>query len=875
MRSAVEAPPAPPRTAASGSGGGVLRTPPWTRAPWLPLRQPAVLLAVIGACAILACAAASPALFLSSASSAAMQRIAAAECADASHVAVRITTDTGTEPDLRRRVESAFAAKGLGRPAQTMVTASSLQLEAGDAGRRVALISRPGLLGQVTPLAGRPGAAGVWLPRSVAGPLRPGDQVRINGAALPVAGIYRDLFDEPVRPSWCSYRGLFTAAGGPAPAPLALVPDPAEYRRAAGDAITEFTFEVAAPQVGETLSRTRVGAEAQTAAYAAARVRPADDFASRNSGPGQLPAFVERATLIRDGLRGPVLPIGLGGTLLALLLVAAAGSYWADRRRAEVRLLSARGVGPAALAAKAVLELALPALAGAVLGWVLARWLVAVVGPSPTLDEGGPAQAALTAGVLLLVGLALLGLVAGLRSRNATERPIGARRSVLAAVPWELVLLAASGGLYLLLRRGDAVVVEQNVAQVNLLVVAFPLLFILGAAVLVVRVLTGLLPLLTRRAGGLPPALYLAARRIGASRAIGTVLLATACAPVATMVYAAALTDTSRTTLAAKAAVFAGGEAAVSTTDPLRRTAATDAAGTVVIRYLYPRYQGQDVTVLAIDPDTFAGTAFWDDRFAGRSLPELMDLLRGPAAAGRVPALVVDRGPLPDGFELGLGTTTARFDVAGTARVFPGRRLPQPLVIVDRSRLGTVDPYAGTSNELWTRGDPRAAEAAVAAQGARLFDVVDRESVFRAADFLGIAWTFDYLGALAVLVGLVAIGGLLLYVETRQRSRVASYALGRRMGMTRAIHLRSLLAELGLLLGLAYLVGAGLAWAAVELVYRLLDVDVSRPPAPLLTTPVPALAAGAVAAVVVTLATSLYAQRAADRGDVAEVLRLS
>ena len=112
---------------------------------------------------------------------------------------------------------------------------------------------------------------------------------------------------------------------------------------------------------------------------------------ARNSG-GQLPELTERAALIRDGLRGPVLPIALGGTLLALLLVGAAGSYWADRRYAEVRLLSARGVGPAPLAGKAVLELALPAVVGTVLGWALARRLVTALGPSPDLDPRRPGR---------------------------------------------------------------------------------------------------------------------------------------------------------------------------------------------------------------------------------------------------------------------------------------------------------------------------------------------------------------------------------------------------------------------------------------------------------------------------------------------------
>ncbi|MEN3359253.1 MAG: putative transport system permease protein, partial [Mycobacteriales bacterium] len=128
--------------------------------------------------------------------------------------------------------------------------------------------------------------------------------------------------------------------------------------------------------------------------------------------------------------------------------------------------------------------------------------------------------------------------------------------------------------------------------------------------------------------------------------------------------------------------------------------------------------------------------------------------------------------------------------------------------------------------------------------------------------------------ALAALVGLVAIGGLLLYLETRQRSRIAAYALGRRMGLTRATHLRSLLAELATLLITAFLVGGALAWAAVLLVYRRLDVDTNRPPGPLLTVPTAALLGGGLAVLAVAAAASLYAQRAADRNNVAEVLRL-
>ena len=94
VRTAAESPPAPPRSSPSAprrrSGGGIILLPPWTRAPLLPFRQPAVILAVLGAAAILACASASAALFLSSASSESLRRIVAAECADAADATVRV-----------------------------------------------------------------------------------------------------------------------------------------------------------------------------------------------------------------------------------------------------------------------------------------------------------------------------------------------------------------------------------------------------------------------------------------------------------------------------------------------------------------------------------------------------------------------------------------------------------------------------------------------------------------------------------------------------------------------------------------------------------------------------------------------------------------
>ncbi|HST67919.1 MAG TPA: hypothetical protein VLM05_22300, partial [Mycobacteriales bacterium] len=756
---------------------------------------------------------------------------------------------------------------------------------------RSRLVYRADAVANLPRLPGSVGGPGVWLPEylkvrlgvptgstiTVTGP-----QVRDPGpAAVPVpvrvVGYYKNFYDVPLPAYWCSY-GFFVlpeVVQSDVPAPLVVASDPATFSRLAGARDVDAEWVSPVDTAGETVTRGRDVSARQVAAYGAAGLAVPQDIGRTQGGTGQFPALTGRAELIRDGLRGPVLPIALGGTLLALLLVGAAGSYWADRRFAEVRLLSARGVGPGALAGKAAAELALPAVAGTVLGALLARWLVARLGPSPDLDPGAYRQAAAVAAAGLLAGLALLGLVAGIRARNATERPVGSRRSRLALVPWELVLLGGAAATYVALQRGRSVVVVQNVAQVNLLVVLFPLLFILGGSVLAVRLLTLLLPVLSGRAGRLPAAWYLAARRLTASRVAAVVLLAATASPIAIAVYAAGLTAGSEQTLEAKAELFTGAHVSVGANNHVARTPQTDRIGTLVTRYNYGRLDADTpVAVLAVDPDTLLRTAYWRTEFGG-SLATLLATLTGPAPDGRVPAIVVDpRNEVGLTADIPLGTSTARVAQVATASLFPGRRLPYPMIIVAKSRLGPVDPHAGATDELWTNGPGAAAEAEILRQDKLIFYTVDQKLIFSKADYLGITWTFGYLTALAGLVGLVAVGALLLYVETRQRSRTAAYALGRRMGLSRATHLRSLLAELGLLLGVAYGVGVGLSRVGLGLVHGLLDVDPARPPTPLLVLPTRVLLGAAIAIAVVATLTALYAQRVADRPHPSEVLRL-
>jgi putative ABC transport system permease protein len=882
------------------------RLAPWTRAPLLGLRQPAAVVAVLVTTAILACAVASAPLFLSSARSGALQQQLAERCAEAgwgqtgAFVAqVRNGRPTGARFDgatLDAALEQGWRETGH----DSVPVMATGDIGSSDSGPEAGLVRdaagtalsipgtvfyRPGAVDDVERVdAG--GGSGVWVPQSWAdqASIAAGDTITVADSTVTVAGRYTDLFATTPSAAWCDYRQLYandTSANNPPPA-LLLATDPETFDRlAAGFGGVSTLRQV--PTDPATLSvsdvRTLLGDQARAQADA-----DVGDDDVEGALPGtRLAEAADRAGLIERGLRGPVLPVAVAGALLALVLVAAAGSFWADRRATEVRLLAARGVGPVPLAGKAALELGLPALVGAALGWAASRLLVTGLGPSDDLDPAA-ARAGVWAGVAaFVVGLGAAALVAGLRARSTAERPLGAAPRWPARVPWELALLLAAGWCWVLLQDRDAVVSRANVAQVNGLLVAFPLLAVAGAAVLLGRLVTALLPRLRRWAGRRSPAVFLAVNRLGAARlATGTLLVAVTL-PVAVLGYTTTLTASSQRTLDAKIGVQIGADAAATTVTRLAPTPEVLAAGTYVLRYegstgvgTVPgsRARGRpDVQVLAVDPTSFAGTAFWDGSFADESLPELMAALQGPEVDGRLP--VVAAGVAAGDPDLQLGSVAVPAQVVAQARVLPGRRADAPVVLVDAGRLPEVQRGAGAerSAELWVRGDPSAAVEALARAGATNIRTLDPAAVAQRANFLGITWTFGYLAALAVFVGVIAVGGLLLYLEARSRTRVSGYVMARRLGLTRGAHLRSLLVELGGVAVLGSLLGGVLAAGAVALVYRRLDVDLVRPPTPLLDVPWSALAGSVVVVLVVAGLAALYAQRAADRADPASVLR--
>jgi len=283
-------------------------------------------------------------------------------------------------------------------------------------------------------------------------------------------------------------------------------------------------------------------------------------------------------------------------------------------------------------------------------------------------------------------------------------------------------------------------------------------------------------------------------------------------------------------------------------------------------------FAGHNEAVRAISGHEHERNAFWDLRFADLPLEDLIGLLARQDDSGAVSALAVGApaGEQDLVFEPDQAITVT---VLATPNVFPGTHVNASLIIVDAARLGQIGEGADLRTEFWTRGAAGPVLDQLDAQQVRVFTVFDRDRVFLVANFLGVSFTFGYLGALAAFIAVIGLAGPLLYVETRQRARTAAYVFARRMGLSRRPHASAIRRELGVLLGVGIAVGGALAAVAIAISYQRFDIDPARPPTQLLTMPLPSYALGLAGAIAVTIAVSAYAQRVTDKADESAVLR--
>ena len=868
----------------------LLRTAPWRRAPLALLRQPALLLTVGAVALVLGLAAAVGPLFLASTSSAIVQEDLTEGCPTVAGLRVAgfgRFSDNGPMTIASRDAALRGALAGIDHLQPTTFTAVGppipVSRPSGPDDIRVRLVHRTDIEEQIEVVEDA-GGDGAWIPERAAGELGIGAGGTMTllptpGATdeLRVRGVYRDIAS-PLPPTWCAQeRTVYPAGPGEAPDRLMFV-DRATYDRldvAVGGSASRLIWETSIDRRGLTLPDVeRTSVELGAIATALRSGSPLEAEIVPFGVQLYLPDYVRVWQDTRDAVREGVLPIVLTAVAISLLFLISVARSWTEQRRATIDLLVQRGVSPAWISTSALLELALPIIVFALGGWALGIVALRAVGPSPLLDPRSVQEALTLTVVLAAAGLALATLAVLVAVRRIEQD--GARvRAGAVAVLAELGLLLAAGLVYARVVEHDDRLLSQRGAtpRIDVLHLLFPILLIVGAGAVAVRLLVLLLPVLRRVGARWPVAAMLGVRRLAGSRHAVHVLGLAAVVATGLVAASSIVVSSADATLYAKSAVFVGGDVAARTPDAVELPAPLHGRATLVTRYVnVTGPDGEPADLIGIDPATFADGAFWDDSLADVPLADLLAEL-GPATARGVPVIAVGRAGLGGDLGLGVGARAVQVPVvtAARARAFPGER-SKPLYVgstaalaaFDESDFAEVWAASGTADELVDV--LRAAEVTV-------WGDVTADGVLTVGSFRTTAWTFGFLRALGSLIAVLTVAAVVAHVVARERRGRLGYAIARRCGLTARSYALSLGIELAMLLTSAFVVGGGLGWIAAATTHHRLDGLRRLPPDPLFRVPGATLALAAAVSLAVVLLGARMAQRTSERADIVGVLR--
>jgi hypothetical protein len=178
-------------------------------------------------------------------------------------------------------------------------------------------------------------------------------------------------------------------------------------------------------------------------------------------------------------------------------------------------------------------------------------------------------------------------------------------------------------------------------------------------------------------------------------------------------------------------------------------------------------------------------------------------------------------------------------------------------------------------DSIWVKGPVGPASRLIVAAPIDAVYVTSITSFRQNPDVLLATRTYAYLRAIAAGAALLALAGLVLYLQARQRSQTIASALSRRMGLRRRDEILSLWLELAALLGFSLGLGAAIAVACALPVVVHVDLLPSYPPAPVASVPwnVAGIALGVV--VVLSALAAAATTLIAGRADVARELRVA
>lgn len=851
---------------------------------------------IAGAAFVLAAVLLAAPLYVSSVSSAALQRQFDERCPNRIGLVLPESSPAGAAAVLRVAQGPLAGARNLAQPVRTSFTGPPLVVDGLPVGvdDRARLLHRPGAFGEVEVLEG-PNGAGVLVPDgwAAAAQIGVGDEVALavpiggggdvsTGATEPpptetvelrVAGVYRDIAGLLPPVAWCLQSGILAPnSNGDPPPPLLLLDDA--------------TFEDLPPRAARLLSAQdvvaveRSGLTIGTATDLSARFDVAIDAAVRTrlgaAGPvsgqiqaaSELPAVVTRAQGITELVRANVRPVQAAGVLAAVILGLAAGLLTSRRRQAELTTRAVRGEGPARLAARVARAAVAPATAGATAGGLAALLAVRTIGPSPDL---GPVVGRLGSWALvaaLATVAATSAAAAPVVARLVDAAPRRRRHRWLRVVPWEWALLPV---VVIAGRRlddvGGAQFLGNETTGVDALAMAFPMLAATAGAVCLVRPVVAVARRFRRAAPRADPGLVLGMRRlahdpVAAAAVAGAVALA-----VATAALGGALSESAQRALDAKARTFVGAESSVAIAGRDRTLPASLVDRATVVHEARAMSGARRVVVLGVTPASFAdGVSISAEQQA--AVGELDR--RRPTDDGGVAAIVV--GPLPDGvLELDAGGRQLAVDPISRPETFPTSRLSSTLVVVDLSALEAVD--ARTRAFVLSDLPAASSQDELLAAGRRVTGAVSVDEVITGTSNAAVEWAYAGLRALGVVVVTVLLGVQLARSAAKLRQRQLAEVFTASMGMGER---RAVLAEavehgapLGLGLAVGLLVAFVVAGAAIA------DLDSARilPPRSSLVTPWWTLAAIVVVAGLAIVMVVVGGRRQARRSNAAVVLR--
>jgi putative ABC transport system permease protein len=862
------------------------------------LRFPGLLVAITVAAAVLGVVGAATEPFLDAAGTETLRRYRAEEVGPIPSVA--ITTNSAVAEDV-----VTFRTQLLSREIGTVVhdpivtaRGDPVDAVAGEETEPVRILTRTGFLDHVE-VIDRTSGEGVWVSDYTAANLGvgPGDDIILDGRAgsttTRIAGVYRDLLTLPPTPFW---RGLddfiYTAPGADVRPPALLLMDLATYfdldSRLLDDIdvfIWEFTFRPEQLTLPEARALVRRLERFHTTLLDASSELGAAFVRGNYNEP--LSGWVTRAEAVVASIRGPIESIAVAGQVVALVVVAAAGLFAVRRRRVEYTVLHARGVSPLRLGARAAVEAIVPVALGSAAGLALGWLLVRTSGPGDLVGPEAVRAAVRTVAWSAVLALVMLGSAAGLSVRSQAEEGTHRLRKIATRVPWELLVLAiAAAAWYEISTRGIASTTgDDGQPGVDRLLLLFPILFVGGVAGLVARGLRWGLPRLRAVGRGWPHSLYLAIRRVSAAPRLATSLVVGAAVATGMLVYASTLSSSIGATANQEASLRVGSDTKASFTGPAPDLSEAPAPSTAVTRVFGAGFalgSEDEVDVLAIDPASFPEVAFWEDEFAGDSLAALVDRVADPPERGRLPVLLGGSAFVPDDPVLRIGSSDIPVTVVGRTSSFPGMVGRRAVIVADAATLdevltGVGEPLARyvDAREVWTTGSEADLVSYLRRSGNSVLRSITAQELRSTPEFLSLTWMLGFMQALGLLTGLVTLVGAQLYLLTRQRDGLVSYALSRRMGLRPGEHRRSVAIEVGATLALSFLVGAGLAMLASRLTFDRIEVSTEAGTVPLFRLPFVVLTVALSTLLLFAWCGSWLVQRRADHADVSEVLRLA